>query len=98
MVSVALLATLEAKPDKVTELSDMLKGALELAQAEQQTVSWYALQMSETTFGIFDTFESEDGRQAHLNGQIAAALMAHADELLSVPPKIEQVTILAAKA
>lgn len=97
MVSVALLATLQAKPDKVTELSDMLKGAVALAQAEEQTVSWYALQMGETTFGVFDTFEDEEGRQAHLNGQIAAALMAHADELLSEPPKIEQVTILAAK-
>lgn len=97
MVTLALLATLEAKPDKVTELSDMLKGALELAQAEQQTVSWYALQMGETSFGVFDTFEAEEGRQAHLNGQIAAALMSRADELLATPPKIEQVTILAAK-
>jgi quinol monooxygenase YgiN len=97
MVSVALLATLQAKPDKVTELSDMLKGALELAQAEQQTISWYAFKMGETTFGIFDTFEDEAGRQAHLNGQIAAALTEHADELLSQPPKIEQATILAVK-
>ncbi len=97
MVSVAILATLQAKPDKVTELSDMLKGAVDLARAEQQTISWYALQMGEMTFGIFDTFEDEAGRQAHLNGQIAAALMAHADELLSEPPKIEQIKILAAK-
>ncbi len=97
MVSVALLATLQAKPDKVTELSDMLKGAVELAQAEQQTISWYAIQISETMFGIFDTFEDEAGRQAHLNGQIATALMEHADELLSEPPKIEQVSILAFK-
>jgi quinol monooxygenase YgiN len=97
MVSVAILATLQAKPDKVTALSDMLKGAVALAQAEQQTVSWYALQMGETTFGVFDTFEDEAGREAHLNGQIAAALMAHADELLSEPPKLEMVTILAAK-
>jgi len=97
MVSVAILATLQAKPDKVSELSDMLKGAVALAQAEEQTISWYALQMGETTFGVFDTFEDEAKRQAHLNGQIAAALMAHADELLSEPPKIEQVTILAAK-
>ncbi|MDQ3065196.1 MAG: antibiotic biosynthesis monooxygenase [bacterium] len=97
MVSVAILATLQAKPDKVTELSDMLKSAVELAQAEELTISWYALQMGETTFGIFDTFEDEAGRQAHLNGQIAAALMEHADELLSEPPKIEHVTILAAK-
>lgn len=97
MVSVAILATLQAKPDKVTQLSDMLKSALELAQAEEQTVSWYALQMGETTFGVFDTFEDEAGRQAHLDGQIAAALMANADELLSEPPKIEKVTILAVK-
>ncbi len=97
MVTVAILATLQAKPEKVTELSDMLKGAVELAQAEEQTITWYALQMGETTFCIFDTFEDESGRQAHLNGQIAAALMAHADELLSEPPKIEQIPILAAK-
>ncbi len=97
MVSVAILAILQAKPDKVTELSLMLKGAVELAQAEEQTISWYALQMGETTFGVFDTFEDETGRQAHLNGQIAAALMENADELLSEPPKIEMVTILAAK-
>lgn len=96
MVTVGILATLEAKPEKVTEVSDMLKGALALAQAEEQTVSWYAMQMSETTFGVFDSFEGEDGRNAHLNGQIAAALMAHADEFLSAPPKIEKVNILAA--
>lgn len=97
MVSVAILATLQAKPDKVTELSDMLKGAVELAQAEAQTVSWYAIQLGETTFGVFDTFEDEAGRQAHLSGQIAAALMEHAEELLSEPPKIEMATILAVK-
>ncbi len=97
MVTVAILATLQAKPEKVKEVSEMLTGAVELAKAEQQTISWYGLQLSETTFAIFDTFEDEAGRQAHLNGQIAAALMAHADELLSEPPKIEQVTILAAK-
>jgi len=98
MVTLALLVTLQAKPDKETELADMLKGALALAQAETQTVSWYALQMGENSFGVFDTFEAEEGRQAHLSGQIAAALMSHADELLAAPPKIEHVTILAAKA
>ncbi|MDQ3093882.1 MAG: antibiotic biosynthesis monooxygenase [bacterium] len=97
MVTVAILAILQAKPDKVTELSDMLKGAVELAQAEEKTISWYAFQMGATTFGIFDTFDDEEGRQAHLNGEIAAALMAHADDLLSEPPKIEQVSILATK-
>lgn len=97
METIAILATLQAKPDKVTELSDMLKGAVKLAQSEAQTISWYAIQMGESTFGIFDTFTDEAGRQAHLNGPIAAALMQHADELLSEPPKIEQVTILAVK-
>lgn len=97
MIAVGLLATIEAKSDKVNEVTDMLKGALELAQAEEQTITWYAFKISATTFGIFDTFESQDGRQAHLNGPIAAALMAHADEYLAAPPKIEQVEILAAK-
>lgn len=98
MVTVGLLATLQAKPGKETDVADMLKSALALAEAEEQTVSWYALQLSSNTFGIFDTFADEAGRQAHLNGQIAAALMAQADELLSEPPKIDQVTLLAVKA
>lgn len=98
MVTVALLATLKAKPGKEMAVSEMLKNALTLAEAEEQTVSWYALQIDDASFGIFDTFVDEAGRQAHLNGQIAATLMARADELLSEPPKIEQVTILSAKA
>ncbi len=98
METVGLLATLKAKPGKEAAVSDMLKGALALAESEEQTVSWYALQMDDNTFGIFDSFADEAGRQAHLNGQIAAALMAQADELLAEPPKIEQVTLLAVKA
>jgi quinol monooxygenase YgiN len=97
MVTLGLLATLKAKPGQETAVSDMLKGALVLAQGEDQTVTWYAWQIDANTFGIFDTFDFETGRQAHLNGQIAAALMAKADELLAEPPSIQQIDILAAK-
>lgn len=97
MVKVALLARLEAKPGKEQEVADFLKSALQLAQGEPKTVTWYAWKISPTTFGIFDTFEAEDGRDAHLNGPIAAALMANADRLLASPPVIEKLNILAAK-
>ncbi len=68
-----------------------------MAQDEEATIKWYALQLDESTFGIFDTFADDDGRQAHLDGDIAAALMSKADELLAKPPQIEQVDLLAAK-
>ncbi len=97
MEKLALLARLEAKPGKETEVRDFIQGALALAQNEPLTVRWYALQLGPSTFGIFDTFGSEDGRQAHLSGPIAKALMAKADELLAVPPQIEQVSLLAVK-
>ena len=97
MVKYALLARLEAKPGKEQEVADFIKSALPLAQQETETVSWYALQIGPSTFGIFDTFENEDGRNAHLGGQIAAALMAKAPELLAIPPVIEKVDLLAVK-
>jgi len=97
MEQLALLARLDAKPGKEQELEDFIKGALPLAQDEPGTVKWYALKLGPGTFGIFDTFESEEGRQAHLNGPIAAALMAKAPELLSGAPLIEQVSLLAVK-
>ena len=97
MVQVALLAWLEAKPGMEQELSDLLKSALPLAQDEPKTVTWYAWQIDASVFGIFDTFETEEGREAHLNGQIAAALMANAGRLLAKPPVIEKLTVLAAK-
>ena len=75
MAKLALLARLEAKPGKEHELADFLKSALPLAQQEPGTLSWYALKIGPATFGIFDTFETEDGRQAHLNGPIAQALV-----------------------
>ncbi|PEN08795.1 antibiotic biosynthesis monooxygenase [Longimonas halophila] len=93
----SLLARLHAKPGKEDELKTFLKEALPAAQAEEKTIAWYALQIDESTFGIFDTFAGEDGRQAHLDGEIAEALFARADELLTEPPQVEKVEILAAK-
>lgn len=97
MEKFALLARLEAKPGKEQELQEFLKSALPLAEAEQGTVRWYALQIGPSTFGIFDTFAAEEGRQAHLSGNIAAALMANASTLLAKDPVIEKVTLLAVK-
>lgn len=93
----AFVAKIEAKPDKAEEVAALLTGALPLAQAEPGTVNWYAARTSTTTFWIFDTFGSEDARQAHINGEIAAALMANADELLASPPEILAADVLASK-
>lgn len=96
-LTVGLLATLEARHGKEGELAAFLAGALPLAEAEPETVSWFAFRIDDHQFGIFDVFESDGGRQAHLSGPIAEALLARADELLAVPPKIETVDVLAAK-
>lgn len=93
----AFVARIEAKPDRAEEVAALLTGALPLAEAEPGTVDWYAARTSPTTFWIFDTFGSEEARQAHVNGEIAAALMAHADELLASPPEILRADVLAAK-
>jgi quinol monooxygenase YgiN len=97
MVKLALLARLEAKPGKEETLEQFLKSALPMAEKEKDTISWYALRIGPSTFGIFDTFNHQEGREAHLQGKIAAALMTHADELLSAPPVIEKVDLLAVK-
>ena len=97
MAKLALFVRLHAKPGQETALADFLAGALPLANAEAGTTTWFALKFDESTFGVFDTFDDDGGRQAHLNGPIAAALMANADALLSQPPKIEMVDLLAAK-
>lgn len=94
----ALLAVLQAKPGKEQELEDFLKSAQPLAEQEAATTTWYALKLGPAKFGIFDTFVDEKGRDAHLSGEIAKALMAKAGELLAVPPQIEKVDILASKA
>jgi quinol monooxygenase YgiN len=97
MVKLGLLARLEAKPGKEQEVADFLKAGLALAQQEQKTVSWYGLQLGPSTFGVFDTFEDEAGRDAHLGGAIAKALMEKAGELLAKDPVIEKVDLLAVK-
>ena len=97
MVKVALLARLEAKPGKEAAVADFLAGALPLANAEPGTTVWFALKLGPSTFGVFDAFADDAGRQAHLNGPIAQALMANASTLLSAPPTIEPVELLAVK-
>ena len=97
MVNVGLLVRLEAKPGKEQAVADFLKSGLSMAQNEPDTITWYGVQLGPSTFGIFDTFPDEAGRKAHLNGPIAAALMANAADLLASDPVIEQVDILAAK-
>jgi len=97
MVKFALLARLEVKPGKEETVEAFLKSALPMAEEEKDTISWYALRIGPSTFGIFDTFNDEEGREAHLKGKIAAALMEHADELLSALPVIEKVELLAVK-
>ena len=97
MVKVGILARLEAKPGKEQEVANFLSSALPLARAEPDTITWYAIQIGPSTFGIFDTFPADTGRQAHLAGPIAAALMANAADLLSEPPDLKMIDILAAK-
>jgi quinol monooxygenase YgiN len=97
MVKVGLLARLEAKPGKEAAVASFLEGALPLANQETATTVWFALKLGPSTFGIFDAFADESGREAHLAGPIAAALMANAAELLAEQPVIEQVDVLAAK-
>lgn len=97
MYTVALFARLEAKPGKEKEVAKFLEAGLSMANQEATTPIWFALRLGPSTFGIFDAFTDESGRQAHLSGPIAKALMAKASELLSKPPAIEQVEVLGAK-
>lgn len=96
-VKTGLLVRLEAKKGKEGEVEAFLKSGLALAQQEPATTAWFAIKMGPSTFGIFDVFPDDAGRQAHLSGPIAAALMAKADALLSKPPAIEKIDVLAAK-
>jgi quinol monooxygenase YgiN len=97
VVTHALYAPLEAKPDKAEELQTFLREAQTLAEQEPGTAAWFALRMGPTTFAIFDVFPDEDARQAHLNGEIAKALMEHADDLLASPPRIHELDVIASK-
>jgi len=97
MVKTALLVRLEAKPGKEAEVENFLQGGLPIVQEEPATIAWFGIRLGPSTFGIFDAFPDEAGRQAHLAGRVAAALMAKAPELLAQPPVIEKVDVLAAK-
>jgi quinol monooxygenase YgiN len=98
MVKLAFFARFEAKPGKEEAVARFLERALEMARKEPTTISWYALRLSPSTFGVYDTFNDENGRQRHLNGPIGQALMAQAPELFSSPPSIEPVEVLGSKA
>jgi len=97
MKKLGLLVTLKAKSGKETEVESFIKGAIDLAQQEDKTLTWYSFKIDSKNFGIFDTFENEEDREAHLNGDIAKALMENASKLLSEDPKIQKLDILSSK-
>jgi quinol monooxygenase YgiN len=97
MPTLSLFVRLEAKPGKEAEVAAFLMKGLELAQQEATTPVWFALRLGPSTFGVFDAFADESGREAHLNGPIAKALLAQAPTLLASPPVIERVDVLGAK-
>lgn len=97
MITKGLLARIVAKPGKEAEVESFLKSAKPLAEKEEKTETWYAFKINDSTFGIFDTFKGEEGQTAHLQGEIAKALMGKSDELLAKDPVIEKHDILAAK-
>jgi quinol monooxygenase YgiN len=97
MVKVALFVPLEAKPGKEKDVESFLMEGLSVVMEEPATAAWFGIRLGPSTFGIFDAFPDEAGRQAHLSGRVVAALMAKAAELLSAPPSIEKVDVLAAK-
>ena len=97
MVTVAVFVRLEAKPGKEKDVEGFLMSGLPLVMEEPATTAWFGIRLGPSTFGIFDGFPNDEGRQAHLSGKVAAALMEKAGELFSVPPAIEKVDVLAAK-
>src|SRR5262245_39085638 len=97
MVNVGLFVRLEAKPGKEQAVANFLETGLKLVNAESTTPIWFALQLGPCTFGVFDAFPNEEGRQNHLAGKIGTALMAQAPDLLATPPVIERLDVLGAK-
>lgn len=97
MDKVALWVMLQAKPGRENDVAEFLRSAVPLVQAEPETNAWFALKLGPSTFGIFDTFAGEPGREAHLSGKVAAALMQKAPELLAEQPKIQKIDVLASK-
>lgn len=96
-IRVGLYVRLEAKPGQEAAVAQFLKSALLIVEREPATLTWYAMRLGPTTFGIYDTFPDDQGREAHLAGQVAAALMQKAPELLASPPVIQKIEVLAAK-
>ncbi|MBA3389208.1 MAG: antibiotic biosynthesis monooxygenase [Rubrobacter sp.] len=95
-ITAGLLVRIEALPGREAEVQSFLEGGLSLVNEEPDTITWYAIRLGESTFGIFDTFPDDSGRQAHLSGQVAAALMGNVGELIE-EPTIEPVDVIAAK-
>ena len=96
-VTLGILALLEARAGKGDELAAFLKAGRDLAVAEEGTVTWYAFKISDTSYGIFDTFATSDARTAHINGQIPAALAEVSADLLARAPDIQPVNLVAVK-
>jgi quinol monooxygenase YgiN len=96
-VTVGVLALLKAKPDKGADLAAFLESGRAIAAAEQGTVTWYAFKLEDSTYGIFDTFESEDARNAHLGGEIPRALAEVGPDLLAKDPEIHVIDVVAVK-
>lgn len=97
MVTTALWVRLEAKQGKEADVERFLKGGLSIVQGESATTAWFAIRIGPSSFGIFDAFPDDSGRQAHLAGRVASALKERASELFSQPPTIEKIDVLAAK-
>ncbi len=97
MIKVGLFVRLEAKQGKEAHVERLLKAGLSAVEEEPGTVAWFAIRLGPTTFGIFDTFEDDAWRQAHLTGRLATALMSKAPDLFATPPTIEKVDVIAAK-
>ena len=95
--NIAILANIEAKPEHAADVESLLKSAIDLANQETETTTWFAFKLSDTRFGIFDTFANEEGRQIHLSGDIAKALLGKADEWLIQAPDILMADVLEAK-
>jgi quinol monooxygenase YgiN len=95
MTKLALYVELKARAGKEDDVAEFLKSAQSLVEAEPETIVWFAVRFDHNTFAIFDAFDSDAGRQAHLNGKVAAALMARADELFETPPQIKMPEVLA---
>lgn len=94
---VSLFVRLEARPGKESDVAKFLEAGLAMAKQETTTPLWFALRLGPTTFGVFDAFADEKGRQTHLHGPIAQALMAKAPELFTKPPAIEAIDVLGVK-